>query len=306
MFDRVLLSGLRDGDTPNADLACNRYIKFQAFRTAISKGSERRIGLATGHYARTRRDDQGRIQLLAGFDRRKDQSYFLASVRGCDLEGVIFPVGGLLKDEVREIGTMAGLDAIKSRSSRGLCFIGKRETSQFFGRYLQQQGDGRFIDAESGRVIGGLRGAAWMYTTGQRARVGGMEEAYYVLGRVGGDVAVVKGWGNGLLQVGEVLCGTVDWVDGCGPSGLSDGEEMVLDVRCWSGMERRRGWVRMVDRGVVVRFERRVRRVAPGQAVVLYCGEVCLGVGWVVEEQGLMERVGLTETSSSFPAKSIA
>lgn len=275
VFDPYL-AGLRAGLTPNPDLICNRTIKFGAFPEWL-RGLERGGGVprfATGHYARLRfeeKDGERRCGLLAGVDEGKDQSYFLASVREEMLRAAVFPVGGLLKTEVREIAEYAGLPAVGRQSSRGMCFVGKRKMGVFLGRYLEE-GDGRFVDAESGQVVGRLGKGAFAYTRGERARIGGVDEAYYVVGKESGKVYVVKGWSNEMLLVKDVRCQRVDWV--------GDGAEGWMEGKLCSSGKRVGCWVKCEREGVRIRFEERQRAVVGGQAIVLYRGEQCLGAAW--------------------------
>lgn len=276
VFDPYLV-GLRAGLTPNPDLMCNRAVKFGAFpeRLRALEGGEEIPQFATGHYARLGfrkgKEKGGRCVLLAGVDQEKDQSYFLASVREEMLRNAVFPVGGLLKAEVREIAAYAGLPAAGRRSSRGICFVGKRKMGEFLKRYLEGE-NGRFVDAESGDVVGGLGKGAYAYTRGERARIGGVDKAYYVAEKQGEEVYVVKGWRNELLFVGEVLCERVDWVG-------ESGEGRIEGKLCSSG-KRVRCWVEREGEGVRIRFEERQRAVVEGQAIVLYQGEQCLGAAW--------------------------
>lgn len=275
VFDPYL-AGLRAGLTPNPDLICNRAVKFGAFpeRLRALEGGGEIPRFATGHYARLkimRREEGGECVLLAGLDQEKDQSYFLASVRNEMLRAAVFPVGGLLKTEVREIATYAGLPAAGRRSSRGICFVGKRKMGEFLGRYLEDRG-GRFVDAESGDVVGELGKGAYAYTKGERARVGGVDEAYYVVGKEGGEVYVVKGWWNELLFMGEVGCQRADWV--------GEREEGKMEGKLCSTGKKVGCWVEREGEGVRIHFEERQRGVMGGQAIVLYRGEQCLGAAW--------------------------
>lgn len=277
VFEDVFLSGVRSGFMPNADLACNRRVKFGAFPERVKEMFGEGGLLATGHYARVRKADSGNgALLLAARDARKDQSYFLASVRGKDLCNVVFPVGELTKDEVREIGGYAGLQALSRKSSKGICFIGKRSMRDFLEEYVEGE-HGQFVDVDTGGVLGDLDGANSAYTIGQRARLGGLAEAVYVVGRRGRDVLVARG-GHEKLFSDRVLCATVNWVNG-EPPGLAEG--LGVSFKGCSTMPRKGATVRSAGpEGVEVTFDERTRRIARGQAVVLYDGDVCLGAAW--------------------------
>ena len=194
------------GATPNPDLACNRHIKFGALLDHCLRSLGADI-LATGHYARiVWIDETNPPRLLRGIDPDKDQSYFLASVRGESLERACFPLGGLTKREVRELAAgPANLPAAvtRRRSSAGICFIGrKRDFGDFIQEYLPAEGEmrvdssrgdrrgvdssrgasGSFVSVESGEAVGRHGGLA-RYTCGQRARLGGASVPWYVVGK---------------------------------------------------------------------------------------------------------------------------
>jgi tRNA (5-methylaminomethyl-2-thiouridylate)-methyltransferase len=171
------LDGYESGGTPNPDVACNRHIKFDHFLAhARALGAD---GVATGHYARLERDADGATRLLAAVDAVKDQSYFLATVQQEALRSTRFPIGHLLKSEVRAMAAAASLHPAAKRDSTGICFIGKRNFGAFLEGYLPQTA-GPFVCVESGSVVGEHKGYA-LYTTGQRARVPGCATRWYVV-----------------------------------------------------------------------------------------------------------------------------
>eukprot|EP00742_Colponemidia_sp_Colp-10_P006771 GILJ01007257.1.p1 GENE.GILJ01007257.1~~GILJ01007257.1.p1 ORF type:complete len:327 (+),score=23.80 GILJ01007257.1:117-983(+) len=181
VFERFL-DFYDNGLTPNPDLLCNREVKFKLFKEYAKQfGAEY---LATGHYCRTRTSCQedGTIvsELLQGVDPSKDQSYFLASIEGGSLQNVLFPVGHLLKKEVRVIAQEAGLYTAKKRDSYGICFVGERDIVSFLSQYIDLR-PGYFMSLD-GTKLGEHLGVQ-TYTTGQRARIGGVSSKYYVTGR---------------------------------------------------------------------------------------------------------------------------
>ncbi|CDF32300.1 unnamed protein product [Chondrus crispus] len=281
VFDGVLLSGLEAGRTPNPDLACNRSVKFGAFPERLQQhaGTHVTPRFATGHYARLRQDGE-QTTLLAAVDENKDQTYFLSSVPGKALRKACFPVGSLLKEEVRTIATYAGLPAATTRSSRGICFVGKRSMATFLERYLNGR-KGVFIDADSGSIVAELPHHAHTYTTGQRARIGGSTgKAHYVLRRDGDNVLVVEGREHPKLYTTEQVCGQVDWVSGKAPDGLGR-EGIRLEYKSNSSARRLSCIVTADDgEGIIIQFERMQHIIVSGQAIVLYQGEVCLGAAW--------------------------
>eukprot|EP00242_Pyramimonas_sp_CCMP2087_P010551 CAMPEP_0198221292 /NCGR_PEP_ID=MMETSP1445-20131203/83053_1 /TAXON_ID=36898 /ORGANISM="Pyramimonas sp., Strain CCMP2087" /LENGTH=459 /DNA_ID=CAMNT_0043899381 /DNA_START=127 /DNA_END=1504 /DNA_ORIENTATION=+ len=182
------LTDCAKGLTPNPDLACNRHIKFDALLDwTRTLGAE---WLATGHYARLRHTRGGEVQLLQGVDTAKDQTYFLASVGGKALRNVLFPLGHLHKHEVRAIAAAAGISQATKKSSVGICFVGKRPFAEFVAQYIEMA-PGRFRDVEGGGDKGPHKGIA-AYTSGQRARIGGQHERWYVVGKhVGANEVVI-------------------------------------------------------------------------------------------------------------------
>lgn len=283
VFDGVFLEGMRRGFTPNADLACNRSIKFGAFPDRLRElAANQHIHqteaprFATGHYARVAYVD-GKPMLLAAVDEKKDQSYFLGSVRGEALHSVVFPVGTLLKTEVKDIEKWASLPSLGLKSSRGMCFIGKKRLADFVEKYMA--GDrGQFVSVD-GQYRGDMNMPSFGYTIGQRARIGGLEEALYVVGKQGNDILVAAAKDERLFSHG-VFCERIDWISGA-PIGIENG--LKVDFKGCSTMKRGGAVVKKIGKGFAVLFDERTRRIATGQAVVLYDGDICLGAGWPVE-----------------------
>ena len=176
-FDEVfqdLLNGLKKGVTPNPDILCNREIKFALFmKKALSLGADY---LATGHYAQIGKD----FSLQRGIDANKDQSYFLYTLKKDILKKTLFPLGGYTKPQIREIAQMAHLPVFNKKDSTGICFIGKRNFSDFIAEYmLPTKG---LFKTLAGEIVGEHKGA-WFYTIGQRKGlgIGGPGDAWYVV-----------------------------------------------------------------------------------------------------------------------------
>ncbi|MBR1817733.1 MAG: tRNA 2-thiouridine(34) synthase MnmA, partial [Bacilli bacterium] len=170
------LEELKKGRTPNPDLLCNKYIKFDVFKKeALKLGAKY---MATGHYAKM---ENGR--LLRGVDSNKDQTYFLAQVSKEQLENVLFPVGHLTKPEVREIALQQGINVASKKDSTGICFIGERHYQEFISNYLKPN-PGDIVNVETKEIIGRHTGLM-NYTIGQRKNVGlsGFPEKHYVCGK---------------------------------------------------------------------------------------------------------------------------
>ena len=276
VFSRFL-EGYEQGVTPNPDVLCNREIKFGSFLAYARRlGAER---IATGHYART--DSRGRL-LRAG-DAAKDQTYFLHAVSRDALKAALFPVGGLVKSEVRNIARREGLPNHDRQDSTGICFIGERPFGEFLARYVE--GEPGNIETPEGNVVGRHAGPP-RYTLGQRQglNVGGVRGAedapWYVAGKdpARNVLVVVQGHDHPLLLAHELTAAAPTWVAGEAPP---------LPLRCTARTRHRqpdRACLvdTMPDGSLRVRFEDPQRALTPGQYVVFYAGRVCLG-GAVIE-----------------------
>ena len=284
------LAEYKAGRTPNPDILCNREIKFKAFLDyALSLGADL---IATGHYVR-RRDIDGRSELLKGLDPNKDQSYFLHAVGGEQIAKTLFPVGELEKPQVRAIAEKHGLATAKKKDSTGICFIGERRFSDFLKQYLPAQpGD---IETTDGDVIGRHHGLMY-HTLGQRQGlgIGGMKDAsdepWYVLAKDLERNVLVVGQGNNhpwlfaeALQATEIF-----WVN---PIDLSTPRRLTAKVR-YRQADQACVLSHDPQQGYRVVFDEPQRAVTPGQSVVFYDGEVCLGGGVIerAEPDHLAER----------------
>lgn len=274
------LAEYKAGRTPNPDILCNREIKFKAFLDyALSLGADL---IATGHYVR-RRDSQGQSLLLKGLDGNKDQSYFLHAVGGEQIGKTLFPVGELEKPEVRRIAEEHGLATAKKKDSTGICFIGERRFSDFLKQYLPAQ-PGK-IETVDGEEIGQHHGLMY-HTIGQRQGlgIGGMKDAsdepWYVLAKDLARNVLIVGQGNDhpWLFSGTLHASDIYWVN---PIDLSSPRRLTAKVR-YRQSDQACVLEKTTD-GYRVTFEQPQRAVTPGQSVVFYDGEVCLG-GGVIEQ----------------------
>jgi tRNA-specific 2-thiouridylase len=276
--DRVFADFLREyaaGRTPNPDVLCNAEIKFKSFLDhAMRLGAAR---IATGHYAQLR-NVNGRVELLRAADGGKDQSYFLHRLNQRQLARVMFPVGGLKKADVRRIALEAGLPNHAKKDSTGICFIGERPFREFLNRYLPKQ-PGPIVTPE-GRTVGEHIGLAF-YTIGQRkgiglgGRKGGSGDAWYVAQK---DVAkntltVVQGHEHPLLRKKALSALDASWVSGAAPGANSQHSAKTRYRQADSDCT----LARVADGEIEVRFDAPQWAVTPGQSVVLYDAEVCLG-----------------------------
>ena len=271
------LSEYARGRTPNPDVLCNREVKFKAFLEAAEAIGGRVV--ATGHYARIRDGASGR-ELLKGLDANKDQSYFLHLLSQPQLARAWFPVGELPKPEVRARAQAAGLPTHDKKDSTGICFIGEQPFRAFLSRFLPAQRG--LIKTLDGRTVGEHPGVIY-YTLGQREGLGiggvrgAVEGPWFVVRK---DVAdnvlyVAQGHEHPALLSQALVADQVHWIAGAPLTG---------PLRCAAKTRYRQPdqactVERLGEAQVAVAFDRPQRAVTPGQSVVFYQGEVCLGGG---------------------------
>jgi len=265
------------GRTPNPDVLCNAEIKFKAFlEHALALGAKH---IATGHYARVR-ESGARFELLKALDLSKDQSYFLHRLNQEQLARVVFPVGELKKTVVRAIAKEAGLHNFAKRDSTGICFIGERPFREFLGRYLPRQPGA--MRTPEGIIVGEHIGLSF-YTIGQRkgvgigGRKGSAGEPWYVAGKDldKNELIVVQGRNHPMLLRERLSAQDPAWVSGTPPDPrLPYGAKTryrQADAACRVD--------RVGEEDLEVEFSTPQWAVTPGQSVVLYRGETCLGGG---------------------------
>ena len=272
---RHFLDEYAAGRTPNPDVLCNREIKFKHFLDAARElGAD---AIATGHYARV--DHDGRVfRLLRAVDRSKDQSYFLHQLGQAQLSATRFPLGELRKDEVRAMATAHGLRTAEKKDSTGICFIGERDFRDFLSRYLPAK-TGEMRTADGSRI--GEHPGVFFFTIGQREglAIGGVrgrpQAPWFVVAK---DVErnllyVDQGHDSPWLQSRSLRSEPAHWVAGAPPAAhfscTAQTRYRQPDEACD---------VEILDDGSLsLRFARAQRAVTPGQSVVLYDGDNCLG-----------------------------
>ncbi|MEE9447341.1 MAG: tRNA 2-thiouridine(34) synthase MnmA [Arenicellales bacterium] len=287
-WENVFVHFLREykvGRTPNPDILCNSEIKFKTFmERAMALGAD---FIATGHYAQ-KSIYENRLSLKKGADPEKDQTYFLHTIGQQELMKSLFPVGHMHKSQVRERANEIGFTVKDKKDSTGICFIGERRFKDFLNQYLPVKAGE--IKTLNGQTIGTHRGAMF-YTIGQRngLGIGGMDksddtgEPWFVASK---DVEknvlyVVQGHDHPALHKQIVITEAVSWVSACSP---------VLPLECKAKTR-----YRQIDQACTivaysnnqarVHFKSSQRAIAPGQSLVFYSGEHCLGGG--VIQQGL-------------------
>lgn len=275
------LDEYKKGRTPNPDVICNKEIKFKAFLDyAMDLGADY---VATGHYARVERDDDGTVHMLRGVDSNKDQTYFLNQLSQDQLQRVMFPLGGMEKPDVRQLAEEAGLKTADKKDSTGICFIGERDFKEFLMNYLPAQpGEMQTLDGDIVNTHDGLM----YYTIGQRQGlgIGGSKEygnePWFVIG---------KDLERNVLLVGQGFHHEHLYATHLEASDFSFTVKAPAEAefRCTAKFRYRTDDVPVTikmndDRTeAIVEFDEPQRAITPGQAIVLYDGEECLGGGTI-------------------------
>ena len=296
------------GRTPNPDVLCNSEIKFGLFLDwALENGFDY---IATGHYAslqKLKNSKSQELKLMIPKDKHKDQTYFLWKLTQKELQHVLFPLGDLLKSEVREIAKKAELSVADRKDSQGICFVGNVEVKEFLARRLKKK-TGKVLDMEGNEV--GSHDGVWFYTIGQRGgwkmnpkaqkrlmyKTGlprsarnddsGETPIFYVISKDASKNILVVGEAS--EAVGDQFeVGEINWIKGSNP----DLQGWSLKVRIRHGGELLDARCQIIDDRVVVELEKPVRGIASGQSAVFYSedGEVLGGgvIGWLVEKRTL-------------------
>ena len=279
VFTRFL-EEYKAGYTPNPDILCNREIKFNVFlKKALELGAD---FLATGHYCQNVLADD-HSTLVKGLDQGKDQTYFLYTINQDILKKVLFPIGALQKSEVREIARKYDLATHAKKDSTGICFIGERNFRPFLSKYLAAKpGDFRNL---SGKVVGNHGGSAF-YTLGQRRGLGlgGEGDCWYVVQKdtEKNVVYVERGAEHPALYADYLVATELSWVSLTAPSPLPLSCRAKVRYR----QEDQACRITQIESGNIrVEFDRPQRAITPGQSVVFYLDQVCLG-GGVIREVG--------------------
>ena len=261
-----MIDEYKAGRTPNPDIMCNQEVKFKLFlEAALADGADM---IATGHYART---ENG--VLLRAKDENKDQTYFLYRVTSEALERTLFPLGGYLKSEVRDLAKERGLYTASKKESMGICFVGKVGIRDFLSQYVEAT-PGKVIDKQSGKMLGYHDGAIF-YTIGQRHGLdigGGLP--YYVASKDmdKNEVYVTTQLNDEGLWKSNIALHSLHWI-GAVPS---DNEYQVR-------IRHRAPLASASLQGATLRLDESQRAITPGQSIVIYDGEVCLGGGIVIQ-----------------------
>lgn len=271
---RLFVDEYKKGRTPNPDVLCNREVKFGPFADfAREMGADY---IATGHYCRVRHDGDAHF-LLRAADENKDQTYFLNQVSAYQLRDVIFPLGGLLKPQVREAARRFVIPVAEKKDSTGICFIGERNFRQFLSQYIpMKEGD---IVTQDGKVVGRHSGV-YYYTIGQRRGLGiggsadGNGERWFVLDKdVEKNLLIVSQGEDDVLYKDALETEEFNFIT-APPSDV-----FACEVRIKHRQPLQRATAHVYDGGVRLVFEEKQRAIAAGQYAVIYIGDICMGGG---------------------------
>ena len=276
---KYFLDELEKGRTPNPDIMCNKYIKFDMFKKEAEKlGADY---IATGHYARIKDG-----KLFRAVDENKDQTYFLSQVSKEELKNVLFPIGDMVKPEVRKIAKDLGLITAEKKDSTGICFIGERNFTKFLSNYLPNQ-EGDIVNIDTKEVLGKHIGLMY-YTIGQRRGldIGGNTERLFVVGKdlKKNILYVALGEDNDYLVSDSCIIDEVNYlkeekIDKCTAKFRYRQKDIEVNLE----------WLE--DGNILVKYPQGVKRVTPGQACVLYDKDECIGGGIIKEVRKNKEKV---------------
>ncbi len=273
VFQRFL-GDYKRGRTPNPDILCNQYIKFDSFMKFAHEHGFQTV--ATGHYAKTAVNEKGDIVLMKADDRNKDQSYFLAQIKRSVLPDIMFPLGEIDKPQVRRIAEELSLSIAEKKDSTGICFIGERDFRQFLSNYLPMK-SGPIINIADGRKAGIHKGVLY-YTIGQRKGLDiGGTGPYYVIGK---NVET-----NDLYVTDQ---SHQDWLysDSCIVTGFNHLQDFSTPVSCHAKFRYRQEdnevLIDQIDENTLkVSYSQPIRSVTPGQEAVFYLNDSVLGGGTI-------------------------
>jgi len=277
---KYFLDEYAKGRTPNPDVMCNKEIKFKAFLSYAFKNDADYI--AMGHYAQVRREENGKTHLMRAVDQNKDQTYFLCLLTQDQIKKALFPIGDMVKPDVRALAKKYDLDTATKKDSTGICFIGERNFHQFLKNYLPAKPGN--IETVDHQVIAKHDGLMY-YTIGQRKglNLGGMRgfknEPWFVLGKnIKRNVLVVgQGEDNLLLQSNRLIASHVNWI--CDEPTCDHDYQAKFRYREKDTTVQ----IHKLDDGNIEVTYKSSEGVTPGQVVCLYDGDECIG-GAIIEE----------------------
>lgn len=275
------IDAVKRGLTPNPDMMCNKLIKFGCFEQKWGKEFDK---TATGHYATTTEID-GKVYLSTAKDKFKDQTDFLAQVDYLQIAKLMFPIGNLLKSEVRDIAEKQGLPSAKRKDSQGICFLGKINYNDFIERYLGKR-TGKIIELETGKILGKHNGY-WFHTIGQRKGLGLSGGPWFVIKKdirrniiyVSNGYGVETQFGKTINLQGFNFITEDPWGE------FDDEREITFKIR--HTPEFTHGRIRRIGDLYRIESDEKIQGIAPGQFSVVYDKEshLCLGSGMIIDDQ---------------------
>lgn len=269
---------VRNGFTPNPDVMCNKLIKFGVFEEKVGKLFDK---TATGHYATTIEED-GKTFLGTAKDPLKDQTDFLAQINHLQVSKLMFPIGNLMKNEVRKIAEIANLPSAKRQDSQGICFLGKVNYNDFIRRYLGEK-EGPIVEFETGKVLGKHKGY-WFHTVGQRKGLGLSGGPWYVIKKdVGANIVwaskgfdVETAYGNAFTMKDFHFITENPWHE--------TASEIQVTFKIRHTPDFTRGTILKTPEGFRMQSTEKMQGIAPGQFGVVYDIDkrICIGSGEII------------------------
>jgi tRNA-specific 2-thiouridylase len=275
---KYFINSYKIGETPNPCVFCNSHVRWNSlFELAENLGASH---IATGHYARIGRNPSGGVQLLRGVDENKDQSYVLHGLSQELLSRTIFPLGTFNKHEVRQLARKFKLPVAERPDSQDLCFVGQSGYRDFLKRYAPESVNPGPIKNKQGDILGQHKGLAF-YTNGQRKGLGiSGSKPFYVIEKIITDNSLVVGIKKELEQ-NEIFVDQINWISGVKPK-----KSFKASVKIRYKARDAYGIVHPKDGDrAQVKLDQPIAGVTPGQSLVVYQGEKCLGGGIIIKSQ---------------------
>lgn len=269
---------VKRGLTPNPDVMCNKLIKFGVFEDRVGKDFDK---TATGHYATTI-EKNGKIYLSTAKDPIKDQTDFLAQINSLQVSKLMFPIGDLIKNEVRLIAERAGLPSAKRQDSQGICFLGKVNYNDFIRRYLGEK-EGPIVELETGKVMGKHKGY-WFHTTGQRKGLGLSGGPWYVIKKdiEANIVYASKGFDVAAQYGNEFSMRDFHFITDNPWNDIEDEIDVTFKIR--HTPEFTKGKIIKLNENYHLISNQKLQGIAPGQFGVIYdeASRICIGSGEII------------------------
>lgn len=278
------LSTVKKGLTPHPDIMCNKIIKFGFFEQRWGKEFDK---TATGHYASVK-EKNGKLYLATAADPVKDQTDFLAQISYEQLQHLMFPLGELTKNEVRELAKAANLPNANRKDSQGICFLGKINYADFIARHLGEK-EGPIIDISTGKKIGCHKGY-WFYTIGQRKGLGLSGGPWFVIKKnIRDNVIYVSNGFDSKLQYGKIIhLDNPNWItESPFPISFEEEKELEISFKTRHSPDFMDGRLLVSEHELKILSDEDVQGIAPGQYAVIYTPDrkYCLGSAMITVQQ---------------------